>query len=98
MTTENKEQAKSIGKELLKCKLAACVNIIDNMNSMYWWEGKIEESGEAVLIVKTKEELIPELVERVKSLHSYSCPCIVALPVSGGNKDYLDWVQKETKE
>lgn len=97
ITAKNKEEAGKIGKELVKARLAACVNIIDKMNSLYWWEGKIQDDNEAVLIAKTKESLVKELVKKVKSIHSYSCPCIISLPILDGNKDYLDWLEKETK-
>ena len=97
ITTKNKLEARKIGRELVKARLAACVNIIDGMNSMYWWEGKIQDDNEAILIAKTKETLVKELIEKVKSLHSYSCPCIISLPILDGNKDYLEWLDKETK-
>jgi periplasmic divalent cation tolerance protein len=67
------------------------------MNSMYWWNGKIEDDNEAVIIAKTKGSLLNELITEVKSVHSYSCPCIVALPVLNGNKDFLDWITNQTK-
>ena len=97
ITAKNKEEARKIGKELLKARLAACVNIVDKMNSLYWWEGKIQDDNEAVLIAKTKESLVKEVVEKVKSIHSYSCPCIISLPILDGNKEYLDWLEKETR-
>lgn len=97
ITAKDKEEAKKIGKELVKSRLAACVNIIDNMNSIYWWEGKVQDDNEVILIAKTKESLVPDLIEKVKSMHSYKCPCIVSLPILNGNKDYLEWIQKETK-
>ena len=97
ITTKNKDEARRIGKELLKLRLAACVNIIDNINSLYWWEGKIQDDNEVILIAKTKESLVKELIEKVKSLHSYSCPCIISLPILDGNKAYLEWLKKETK-
>ena len=97
ITTKDKEEARRIGKELVKARLAACVNIIDKMNSFYWWEGKIQDEFEAILIAKTKESLVSELIEKVKSLHSYSCPCIISLPILDGNKEYLEWLEKETK-
>ena len=97
ITTKNKDEARKIGRELVKARLSACVNIIDKMNSMYWWENKIQDDNEAILIAKTKESLVEEVVEKVKSLHSYSCPCIISLPILDGNKEYLDWLQKETK-
>jgi len=97
ITTSNKEEARKIGRELVQSRLAACVNIIDNMNSMYWWEGEVQDDDETVLIAKTREALIPELIEKVKSIHSYSCPCIVSLPILNGNRAYLDWLAEETK-
>jgi len=97
ITTGSMDEAKTIGKELVSGRLAACVNIIDNMNSMYWWDGKIQDDREVIIIAKTKESLVPELIEKVKSIHSYDCPCIVSLPISDGNKAFLEWVEKETR-
>ncbi|MBN2097217.1 MAG: divalent-cation tolerance protein CutA [Candidatus Omnitrophica bacterium] len=97
ITAKDKDEARKIGRELVKERLAACVNIIDGMNSLYWWEGKIQDDNEAILIAKTKESLVSALITKVKSLHSYSCPCIVSLPILDGNKDYLEWLEKETK-
>ena len=97
VTTKDKAEAKKIGKAVVEERLAACANIIDKMESIYWWKGKLEEGSEAILILKTKEDLVPELIEKVKSLHSYDCPCIVALPITDGNKAFLDWLQSETK-
>ena len=77
--------------------MAACVNIIDNMQSMYWWEGEIQDDREVILIAKTREPLVPELIEKVKSIHSYDCPCVVSLPISDGNKAFLKWIEDETR-
>ena len=96
ITTKDKDEARRIGKELVKTRLAACVNIIDNMNSMYWWEGKIQDDQEVILIAKTRQSLVKKLIKKVKSIHSYSTPCIVSLPILDGNSDYLDWLEKET--
>jgi len=92
ITTANKEDARHIGKVLVEKKLAACVNILDGMQSIYWWEGKIEEADEAVLIAKTSEEKVETLIAVVKSLHSYSVPCVLTLPILSGNPDYLKWL------
>lgn len=97
ITTKNKEEARKIGRELVENKLAACVNIIDNMNSIYWWKGEIQDDTETVLIAKTKEGLVQELIKKVKEMHSYDCPCIVSLPIKSGNKEYLKWIEKNTK-
>ena len=96
ITTGGKDEARTIGKELVSSRLAACVNIIDNMNSMYFWEGKIQDDKETILIAKTTETLVPKLIEKVKSIHSYSCPCVLSLPVLDGNKQFLDWIVEET--
>ena len=97
ITASTFDEAKTIGKELVSSRLAACANIIDNMNSFYWWEGEIQNAKEVVLILKTKESLVGELVEKVKSMHSYDLPCIVSLPISDGSRPFLDWIAEETK-
>ena len=97
ITAGSVEEARIIGNKLVSDKLAACVNIIDNVRSMYWWEGEVQDDKEVILIAKTKESLVPELVEKVRSIHSYSCPCIVSLPILDGNRAFLDWIVEETK-
>jgi len=97
ITAKDKSEAKKIGQVLLEEKLAACVNITEGMSSLYWWEGEIQEDDEAVLIAKTKESLVKELIAKVKLMHSYDCPCIVSLPVLDGNPDYLNWLNNQTK-
>ena len=74
MTAGSKEEARKIGSELVISKLAACVNILENMDSIYMWQGKVQDDREVVMIAKTTEACVPELVEKVKSLHSYDCP------------------------
>ena len=98
ITTQNKSEAKKIGKVLLQERLAACVNIFDQMSSMYWWEGKIEEANETVLIAKTTKKIFPKLSKKVKSIHSYSIPCILQLEVKDGNKEYLNWIAETIKQ
>ena len=95
MTAGSKEEARKIGQALVVARLAACVNILDNMNSFYMWQGELQDDTEVVLIAKTTEDRLPALIEKVKSLHSYDCPCIVSLPVSGGNQAFLDWIAVE---
>ncbi len=96
ITARDKKQAKRIGRKLVEERLAACANISGGIDSFYFWEGRLRRDHEAVLIVKTSHGLLNRLIKRVKSLHSYSVPCIVALPVIGGNPDFLAWVRKET--
>lgn len=97
MTAENMEQAESIGRVLVETKLAACVNILDNMRSMYWWEGKVEQAKEVVVLAKTRTDLVDELIEAVKHVHSYEVPCIATMPLVGGNPDFLTWIAEETR-
>lgn len=95
-TCESTEQARLIGKIIVQERLAACANILPSMISLYWWEGQIQEDQETVLVFKTTFELLESLAQRVKELHSYSIPCIIALPIVSGNPDYLEWIRKET--
>jgi len=97
MTAGSRDEARKIGEKLVVSRLAACVNIIDNINSFYMWQGKVQDDTEVVMIAKTTAARVPQLVEKVKSLHSYDCPCIVSIPVSGGNQDFLDWIAEEVK-
>ena len=98
MTAGSRDEAAKIAKELVTTRLAACVNLLDNMNSFYLWQGEIQEDTEVVMIAKTTEGRIPELVEKVKSMHSYDCPCIVSLPVLGGYRPFLDWIAEEVRD
>ena len=97
MTAGSKDEALTIGKALVAKKLAACVNVIDQMNSIFEWEGEVQHDAEVVLIAKTAESRVPELIETVKAEHSYDCPCIVCLPVSNGNPDFLEWIGQSVK-
>lgn len=96
ITAGDMEEAHEIGGELLMSHLASCVNIFDRMESMYWWEGRIETASEVVLIAKTRPELVEKLTETVKNLHSYDCPCIVAFESRGGNAEFFKWVHSHT--
>ena len=96
ITAASAEEAAKIGRMLVEERLAACANLLGRSGSIYWWEGKLQEEEEAALIVKTTEALLERLVERVKQAHSYACPCVVALPIEGGNPEFLDWIGLET--
>lgn len=97
ITTKNSKQAEKIGTALVKSRLAACVNIIDNMQSIYEWKGNLEKSKEAILIVKTRSSLTKKVIKKVKSLHTYDCPCIISLPIQSGNKAFLSWIGESTR-
>ena len=96
MTAGSIEEARNIGQKLVEQNLAACVNLLENMISIYKWEDKLEESQEVVIITKTRKILMPKLIETVNSHHSYDCPCILELPIQGGNPEFLSWIQTET--
>jgi periplasmic divalent cation tolerance protein len=96
ITIDKEKSADKITNVLLKERLAACVNRVKNVNSSYWWNGKIERAIESLLIVKTKKTMVKKLIRRVKKLHPYTVPEIIAFDVKNGNKDYLRWVAEET--
>ena len=97
MTAGTIEEARLIGEALVAEQLAACVNLIDGMTSLYRWEGQVRRDSETVIIAKTTENLVIALTDRVKALHSYDCPCIVALPIDAGNVEFLDWISNQVK-
>ena len=97
MTAGSRDEAERIGRTLVEERLAACVNILGPMTSIYRWEGDIASDDETAFIAKTTEALVDDLVERVCQLHSYSCPCVVAIPIESGNADFLNWIESETK-
>lgn len=93
ITTSSAEEGERIGRTLLDERLAACVNSMP-VRSAYWWKEAVEEARENLLIVKTLGRLVPKLTERVRALHSYSIPEVVALPILGGNPEYLEWIRE----
>ena len=97
ITTPNREEALRIGRALVEGRLAACINVLDGMQSIYRWEGRVEETHECVLLVKTRKEQSDQVIRKVKEMHSYSCPCVVFWPLTGGNPDYLSWIEKESE-
>jgi len=97
VTTPNREVAERIARKLVETRLAACINIIDSIKSMYWWKGRIEEDNEVLMIIKTRLDVFNDLVEEVKKNHVYEVPEVIALPVIIGYRDYINWLEKETK-
>ena len=97
ITTADKAEALAIGRALVAARLGACANVIDGMRSIYRWQGAVAEDDEAVLIVKTTEGRAAAVIERVRELHSYDCPCVVVLPILAGNPDYLTWIEEQTR-
>lgn len=97
MTTADRAEAEKIGRVLVETRLAACVNMLPGMRSLYWWKGAVETGSETVLIAKTRRSLLDALTAKVRQLHSYKVPCVVALPIQGGNPDFLAWLEEETR-
>jgi periplasmic divalent cation tolerance protein len=96
VTAGNKKEAKKIASVLIGEKLAACVNIIGGVDSLFRWQGKIDSAKEVLLVIKTRKPLMGKLIKKVKSLHSYEVPEIIALPIIGGDKKYLSWLNEST--
>lgn len=97
MTAGDREEALRIGRALVAEKLAACVNILGPTTSIYQWQGSVEESSEVAFVAKTTIDRMESLQRRVQDLHSYACPCIVAMPIEAGLPAFLDWIVDETR-
>ncbi|MDX1576638.1 MAG: divalent-cation tolerance protein CutA [Kiloniellales bacterium] len=96
VTFPSAEAARAIGRALVEARLAASVNIAENVASLYWWEGAVREGAEALLFAKTRDDLVERLTGFVKERHPYVCPAIYATPITAGNPDYLAWIETET--
>jgi len=97
ITAPNEEEAAKISRTIVEERLAACVNIIRSVHSIYRWQGRVEDESEVLMIAKTKRALFDRLKGRIKELHSYEVPEIIGLPVIEGSKQYLDWLSQETE-
>ena len=95
ITTNTAGEAQRIATLLLEQRQAACVNIIPEVDSRFWWEGELDSAQESLLVIKTRASRLPEIINLVKGVHSNTVPEIIALPIVGGNQDYLDWIDKE---
>jgi periplasmic divalent cation tolerance protein len=96
ITVADEEEARLISRVLLKQRKVACINIIPGVNSLFWWQEKIDSAEESLLVIKTRSVLLNEIIQLVKEIHSYDVPEIIALPIIGGNRDYLEWIDNET--
>ena len=97
VTAKDKQEAQKIANGLLKDKLIACANILPGVTSLFWWQGKIDQAGETLLVMKTQKKLFHKLAKRVQSLHSYTTPEIIALPILAGSKRYLQWIDSSVE-
>jgi len=98
VTSSSEEEAHKVAELLLAKRKAACVNIVPGVDSSFWWQGKLDSTRESLLIIKTRASLLTEIIGLVKSVHSYEVPEIIALPIIGGNEDYLKWIDDEVRE
>lgn len=98
VTTSNREEAEKISKTLLKEKLIACANIVGPVHSLFWWQGKIDEAQEHIILMKTRKDLFNRLCEKVRALHSYEVPEILAIPIIGGFKPYMEWLSNSVSK
>lgn len=96
ITAPNEEEAAKIARTIVEERLAGCANIVKGIRSIYSWQGKIEDESEVLMVVKTRKELFESLSKKVKELHSYTVPEIIALPIIKGSEDYLKWLEEVT--
>ena len=98
ITASGVEEAKKIAKTLLNERIVACANIILGMESIFWWEGSLEEDVESILLVKTRSELVDKVIDRVEEIHSYQTPCALEIQIKKGSQNYLDWLDNSLEK
>jgi periplasmic divalent cation tolerance protein len=97
-TTDSEEHALRLGSIITDARLAACVQIVGPIRSLYWWEGKVQNEQEWQLLIKTTGEIVPTLKKIIKENHGYEVPEIIVTPIIDGNEDYLDWINEQTRQ
>ncbi|MDO8689475.1 MAG: divalent-cation tolerance protein CutA [Dehalococcoidia bacterium] len=97
VTTPSPEEGRRIARAVLELRLAACVNLVPGVRSMFWWQGKLEEAEETLMVLKTKQEVLPQLIEEIKRLHSYTVCEVIVIPITEGNPAYLDWIEETVR-
>lgn len=95
ITTSSEDESSLIGEKLVSERLVGCANIISDIKSFYWWQGNLEKDQESILLVKSLVSKVDDIIKRVKELHSYENPAIIALPIINGSQDYLNWLKEE---
>ena len=98
VTVGNQKEADLIASKIVEERLASSVNIVDSVRSYYWWSSAVQQQEEFLLIAKTRTAVVDAAIERIRAIHSYECPCIVSWRIEKGNKDYLEWIGRETEE
>ena len=94
ITTSSMAEAQAIGRALVEERIAACVNIVPGLRSLFRWQGTIEEQEETLMLVKSRSDYLPSILDTVKRLHSYTVPEVIALPILAGSSDYLAWIDE----
>ena len=97
VTTDTSEEARKIAGRLLNERKAACVNIVSGVSSFFWWQNKLDAAQEHLLVIKTRGVVLADVIRLVKQMHSNEIPEVVALPIVGGNPDYLEWLDEEVR-
>jgi len=96
-TCPNRRSAQRLASLLLHRRLTACVNIVPNLTSYFWWQGKVDRASEVLLLIKTRAALVPELITTLRKLHPYDVPEIIALPITAGHRPYLQWIEESCR-
>ncbi len=96
LTVSSRQEGLNLARLAVGERLAACANLLGQISSVYWWDGQLTEGDEHAVILKTHADLVDRLLDRLRQAHSYDCPAMVVLPVTGGNPPFLDWVVAET--
>ena len=96
VTYPNKEEAKRVSEMLVQERLVACANILSGHESLYWWQGKVQNETEVAVLYKSRNENFDALEARIKALHSYDVPCIISWPIEQGHGPFLKWIEEQT--
>jgi len=97
VTTKDKREARKIARALINSRLAACVNILNKVESVFRWQGKVDSASEAMLFIKSKRTKLPQVIRLIKSLHSYDLPEIISFSIASGSKEYLNWIDESLR-
>ncbi len=97
VTAPNRATARRLARHVVEARLAACANLLPAIESVYWWKGRVESGAETAMILKTRAPLVARLAAELRRLHPYECPCVVAIPILGGNPAFLRWVDAEAR-
>jgi len=96
VTAPDRDAALRMARTVVTERLAACANVVEQVSSVYWWQGAVHEDSETAVILKTRQALVKKLTARLSELHSDDCPCVVSLMIEDGHPDFLNWVVRET--